>query len=275
MVNTINKNSNNNMDNLLQNNTNSNINIKTLIKQYGMYCFIYFLLFITFYKLNLTTELLLLTLVFLFIIYYSYFFNSPSELIEESKKTFNDIRKELNKDTNSVNNENNKNNETDKQLRNVIQDINYVSKISSIRHKIYDFIDNNVRDITYEHLQYDQNNNKDELKTIIDKELNKYIKYIHELLNVNSLELTNYQLMKNAEKEIYTTIHRIIFIDHKLENAVSDLIEVIKHFFKTIDNELENKVNTRISHNTKEYIPNNDEAKPANLHNDTKELLLY
>lgn len=259
-----------------------------IIKKYGIFVLIYILFIWIMIKFDFSKQAFMISLLIAGYLYYINYYSSIPELINNTKSSFNDIinKSGINGNNSGINgsgyNKNNSNNSDytnnnqynskldtlpsiDKSIeREVIKDTPTIHKLTVIKQEIYTFIDTYIPEISREILQVKQDNNKSIAKTRIDTLINNYIGLCNVILKNDREELNYYQQIKSCEKEILTIIHNTIFLNHKSDNAAGELIARIREIFAEINTELSNKVNSRATHHQKDYIPTNNDIKPAN-----------
>lgn len=261
-----------------------------IIKKYGIFVLIYILFIWIMIKFNFNKQAFMISLLIAGYLYYINYYSSIPELINNTKLSFNDIINNNNNNivtnsshsiNNSSHNENNRNydyvetNQYNSKLdtlpivnksveREVIKGMPTMHKLTVIKQEIDAFIDTYIPEISREVLQVKQENNRSVAKLRIDILINNYIGLCNVILKNDREELNYYQQIKSCEKEILTIIHNTIFLNHKSDNAAGELIAKLREIFAEINTELSNKVNSRSTHHQKDYIPTNNDIKPAN-----------
>lgn len=243
-------------------------------KNIGLIIFLLITISGIFIYFNLQKQLIMLYLLGGIYIYYSVYYSSGNEFINNIKKLFLSVKDNniaefvvaekdlLSKGAVQTDKfEENKNLETQ-----VIQKLPVSHSLNFIKEKIYEFIKNYIPEDNHLTLVKTDEipNNKLETKDKIDNLINKYYQMLNILLTVNSEELNYFQQLEKIEKEIKLLIHNNIFINHKSEDAIEKLLTLIDNEFKKLKKDLVETVNNRKSHKYKDYLPTNNEINAAN-----------
>lgn len=237
------------------------------IKTYGIYFFTYITICIILYNLGLKKQILTLTLLSSFYIYYKKYYTSLPEFFQESNKAINQI-------TNLSNIDNTADIKLDKsinnnQISNIITKEPILAKLNIIKNEAIEFINTHTitTNLFIENAQIIQENTKK-----IESSINNYYTICDTIFNNNNFfaknEINNYyQQLQKFEKEIYVTIHNIIFINHKACDNINQFISYLKNEFKEISDTIVGRINKEI-----DILPTSNEMKESNFYNENNVL---
>lgn len=224
--------------------------INNIIKKYGHYFFMYILMSLLLISLNMIRQLVMITLLLLFIGYYKLYFNSPSELLENIKSPLNNSKslEATNKNINELNSdvvsydhpldqkkiiENNDKNMA-KLLKFNLEKINSVNRLNNLNDKIMDYVCNympieSIPEL-YNCKKYDieKQNNVEFFSNELENNLIKFQLVIFNLINAKQEEQNYLQQLDSIVSDICNLVHSVIFLNHESELEASKLIRLIK-----------------------------------------------